>query len=102
MVASTSASKIIEVLEKIPLSKRLEVTEITLDMARNMEFASRMSFPNASLVTDRFHVVKLVLEALQHLRIKYRWEATDQENEEIKKARAPVLCAGTPKFKFPD
>ena len=88
MVASTSALKIIEVLEKIPLTKRLEVKEITLDMARNMEFASRMSFPNAQLVTDRFHVVKLVLEALQHLRIKYRWEATDKENEEIKKARA--------------
>jgi len=87
MVASTSASKIIEILEKIPLSKRLEVKEITLDMARNMEFASRMSFPNASLVTDRFHVVKLVLEALQHLRVKYRWEAIDKENEEIKKAR---------------
>ena len=87
MVASTSAFKIIEVLEKIPLSKRLEVTEITLDMARNMAFASRMSFPNASLVTDRFHVVKLVLEALQHHRIKYRWEAIDNENEEIRKAR---------------
>lgn len=88
MVASTSAQKIIEVLEKIPLAKRLEVKEITLDMARNMEFASRMSFPNANLVTDRFHVVKLVLEALQHLRIKYRWEAIEKENEEIKKARA--------------
>lgn len=88
MIASTSASKIIEVLEKIPLSKRLEVKEITLDMARNMEFSARMSFPDASLVTDRFHVVKLVLEALQHLRINYRWEAIEKENEEIKKARA--------------
>ena len=58
MVASTSASKIIEVLEKIPLSKRLEVTEITLDMARNMEFALRMSFPNASLVIDRYFFKK--------------------------------------------
>lgn len=47
MAASTSALKIIEVLEKIPLATRLEVKEITLDMARNMEFASRMSFPNA-------------------------------------------------------
>jgi hypothetical protein len=37
MVASTEASKIIEVLEKLPLSKRLLVEEITLDMARNME-----------------------------------------------------------------
>ena len=87
MVASTESSKIIEVLEKLPLSKRLEVKEITLDMARNMEAAARKSFPNANIVTDRFHVVKLVLEALQHLRVKYRWEAIDTENEDIKAAR---------------
>jgi transposase len=87
MVASTEADKIIEVLEKLPLSMRLQVKEITLDMARNMESAARKSFPNARIVTDRFHVVKLVLEALQHLRIKYRWEAIDKENDDIKAAR---------------
>jgi transposase len=57
-------------------------------MARNMQFALRISFPNVSLVTDRFHVVKLVLEALQHLRINYRWEVIGNENEELKKVRA--------------
>ena len=87
MIASTEARKINEVLEKTPLSKRLKVEEITLDMAGNMASAARNSFPNASIVTDRFHVVKLVLEALQHLRIKYRWEAIDTENEAIKNAR---------------
>lgn len=87
MIASTEASKINEVLGKIPLSKRMEVKEITLDMAGNMASAARSSFPNASIVTDRFHVVKLVLEALQHLRIKYRWEAIDKENEAIKEAK---------------
>ncbi|MEK6616125.1 MAG: transposase [Bacteroidota bacterium] len=87
MIASTDANTINEVLEKLPISKRLEVKEITLDMARNMESAARKSFPHASIVTDRFHVVKLVLEALQHLRIKYRWEAIDKENENIKAAK---------------
>jgi transposase len=57
------------------------VKEITLDMARNMETAVRNNFPDASLVTDRFHVVKLMIEALQYLRTKFRWEAIDQENE---------------------
>lgn len=87
MIASTESSKINAVLEKTPLSKRLEVNEITLDMAGNMAAAARSSFPNASIVTDRFHVVKLVLDALQHVRIKYRWEAIDKENESIKQAR---------------
>lgn len=87
MIASTQAQEITNVLLKLPIEKRLEVKEITLDMARNMESAARISFPDANIVTDRFHVVKLVLEALQHVRIKYRWEAIEQENKNIKAAK---------------
>ena len=38
-------------------------------------------------VTKSFHVQKLATEALQEIRIKYRWQAIDQENEAIKKAK---------------
>ena len=86
-VKGTKSQDIIDVLSLIPLEKRKSVKEITLDMANNMQLASRMAFPEASLVTDRFHVVKLVLEALQHLRIKYRWEAIEKENQAIKQAK---------------
>ncbi|WP_458250304.1 transposase, partial [Flavobacterium psychrophilum] len=40
---------------------------------------------NATCVTDRFHVQKLATEALQEIRIKYRWQAIDQENEGSRK-----------------
>ncbi len=63
------------------------VKEITLDMANNMQLASRICFPESNLVTDRFHVVKLVMEALQHQRIKLRWEAIEKENQAIKIAK---------------
>jgi hypothetical protein len=33
-------------------------------------------------------VQKLALEALQEIRIKYRWQAIDQENDAIEKAKA--------------
>ncbi|PKP34390.1 MAG: DDE transposase [Bacteroidetes bacterium HGW-Bacteroidetes-15] len=39
------------------------------------------------MVIDRFHVVKLVMKAMQHLRVSYRWEVIDQENEEIRSAK---------------
>lgn len=86
MVASikgTLSSDIVQVLEKLPLSSRKLVKEITLDMAKNMESAVRVCFPDADLVTDRFHVVKLVIDALQHVRIKHRWEELDKENKAI-------------------
>lgn len=87
VIKGTKSQDIIDVLERIPLEKRQLVKEITLDMANNMQLASRVSFPKSYLVTDRFHVVKLVLDALQHLRVKYRWEEIEKENQALKTAK---------------
>jgi transposase len=43
------------------------------------------------LQIDRFHVVKLVMEVLQHLRIKCRWEEIEKENQAIKTAKEQGL-----------
>jgi transposase len=86
-IKGTKSQDIIAVLERIPLEKRLLVKEITQDMANNMQLASKICFPASILVTDRFHVVKLVMEAMQHLRIKYRWQEIEKENEAIKEAK---------------
>mgnify|MGYP003402735042 FL=1 len=91
VIKGTKSQDIIDVLNKIPLENRKTVKEITLDMANNMQLASRMCFPESYLVTDRFHVVKLVMEALQHLRIKYRWEEIEKENQAIKTAKEQGL-----------
>jgi transposase len=87
MVAGTKAETVIGVIEKIPLKQRNLVKEITLDMAGNMGLIAKKCFSNATRVTDRFHVQKLATEALQEIRIKYRWEAIDQENDAIEKAK---------------
>jgi len=90
-IKGTKSQDIIDVICKIPLEKRMLVKEITLDMANNMQLSSRIAFPEASLVTDRFHVVRLVMEALQHLRIKYRWKEIETENQAIKTAKEQGL-----------
>lgn len=87
IISGTKAEKVIEVLNRIPEKQRLQVKEITMDMAGNMEMIARRSFPAAMRVTDRFHVQKLATEALQEMRIKYRWEALDAENDAIEKAK---------------
>jgi len=58
-----------------------------MDMAPNMALAARNSFKNSKQVIDRFHVVRLVMDALQHMRTNLRWKAIDAENEAIKKAK---------------
>lgn len=74
-------------LLKIPRHLRQKVKEITLDMASNMKIIADHCFAKATQVIDRFHVQQLSLEALQDIRIKHRWEAIDEENELIKKAK---------------
>jgi transposase len=87
MIKGTESKKIIAVLNKIPLNSRNNVMEITMDMARNMGLAADLCFQKAQKVIDRFHVVRLVMEAMQHLRVEYRWEAIAQENKNIKEAK---------------
>ena len=83
VIMGTKADDIKAVLEKIDLDKRMLVEEVTLDMAKNMEGGVKSAFPNASLVTDRFHVAKLALDSLQHIRVKLRWAEMDNENNAI-------------------
>ncbi len=85
--SGTKVEPIMEQLMKIPAKKRATVKEITLDMANSMKTIAKKCFPKAIQVTDRFHVQKLALEALQDIRIKHRWDAIDLENEQIKRAK---------------
>lgn len=84
MIKGVDSEKVKSILRrKIPFDKRRQVKEVTLDMAANMEQIVRKTFTKATLVTDRFHVQKLAYDALQQMRIEYRWEAIEQENNEI-------------------
>jgi len=87
VINGTEAKVIQTVVEKLPIAQRNQVKEVSMDMARNMGLAVKNSFPKADIVIDRFHVVRLVMDAMQHLRVSFRWEAIEQENEAIKKAK---------------
>ena len=82
------ADKIIEILKTIKESKRFTVREITLDMSPTMVKIAKKTFPKATIVTDRFHVQQLAYDAVQEMRIAYRWEAIEQENKEIELAKS--------------
>ena len=87
MIKGTQSETIIKILKKISKEKRDAVEEITLDMAGSMNKIAKESFSKASLVTDRFHVQKLAFDAVQEIRIAYRWDALKRDNELIAKAR---------------
>jgi len=87
MVKGTQAEDVIDILMKIPQRVRNKVVEVTMDMAPSMVKIVTRCFPNAVKVTDRFHVQQLAFDAVQELRIKYRWQAIEEENQQIIQAK---------------
>lgn len=87
MFKGTKSEDILQYLYLIPRSKRLKVKEITIDLSPTMKLIAKKAFPSADIVSDRFHVQKLMNEAINDVRVKYRWEAIDLENDEIKLAK---------------
>jgi len=85
IIKGTKSEYIIDILkDKLSAVKRLSVKEITIDLSPTMKRISENVFPKADIVSDRFHVQKLMNEAVSDLRVDYRWEAIDMENKEIK------------------
>ena len=79
LVSSTKSNIIFDVLRSIPIEKRLKVKTISRDLAKNYESVCSYAFMNAMQVWDKFHVVKLALEALQDVRVRYRQELLTEE-----------------------
>jgi transposase len=91
IIKGTQADKVIEVLQRISKRLRQRVLEVTLDMAAGMHLIVKRCFPYAQRVVDRFHVQQLASEAVQEIRIKHRWLAIDEENEQIALAKKKGL-----------
>jgi transposase len=87
MIKGTKAEDVNAVIQQISIHERYKVLEVTCDLAHNMQNIIKSCFPKAKVVVDRFHVQKLASEAVQEIRIKYRWLVLEQENNEIQLAK---------------
>ena len=87
IVAGTKSETVIQALETIPEEKLESVEEVTLDLSDSMRLIVRRCFTKAVRVIDRFHVQKLACDAVQDVRIKYRWDAIKEHNEACAAAR---------------
>lgn len=92
LIKGTKNEVVSKALEKVPIKKRMAVREITADLAESMDWICRTNFMNAKITADRFHVQRVVSEAVQEIRINLRRKAIDEENGlvvEAKKERRP-------------
>ena len=87
VIAGTKAEDAWEVLDKIDEHERDKVEEVTLDLSDSMRKIVRHCFPKAKRVIDRFHIQKLACDAVQQMRIDYRWDAIQEANDEMEEAK---------------
>ena len=95
MVRGVASDVVSAIIRKIPYEIRRKVETVTTDLSSAMMLTARTVFPTAQLINDRFHVQKLVTDAIDQMRIRYRWEVLDAENKAIKEHRAKRKAAKT-------
>jgi len=68
MINSHRSEEIIEFLMKQPIEVREQVEEVSVDMWGGFPKVIKKVFPNAKVIIDRFHVMKVVNKDLNKLR----------------------------------
>lgn len=89
MAMTTKAKLLCNLLDKMPTTLLMRVKTISKDLAQGYDWVTRTVFLNAVRIADKFHVVKLGMDALEDVRIRYRQEVLSLERkakEEWKKA----------------
>lgn len=88
MVRGVASDVVSEILRKVPRELRRKVETVTTDLSSAMMLTVRAVFPKAMLINDRFHVQQLMTEAIDQMRIAFRWVVLEEENKAIKEHRA--------------
>jgi transposase len=70
VIDSHKSEEIIEALKPQPQTMRENVKEVSVDMWGGFPKVIQEVFPNALIVIDRFHVMKLVNQAVNQIRLE--------------------------------
>jgi len=88
MVRGVASDTVSAILKKVPRELRRRVETVTTDLSSAMMLTVRNVFPKAKLINDRFHVQQLMTEAVDQMRIAFRWVVLEEENKAIREHRA--------------
>ena len=95
MVRGVASDVVSNILMMVPRELRRGVKTVTTDLSSAMMLTVRTVFPKAKLINDRFHVQQLMTDAIDQMRIAFRWVVLAEENKAIKEHRAKRKAAKT-------
>ena len=95
MIRGVASDTVSAILRMAPHELRRKVETVTTDLSGAMMLTVRTAFTKAKLINDRFHVQRLMTEAIDQMRIAFRWEVLARENKAIKEHRSKRKAAHT-------
>jgi transposase len=75
----------------MPLEQRINVRAVTKDGADVYDWVARQSFPNATKILDKFHILKWAFNALQYMRIQLKTDHIIQQREREKSFKFNIV-----------
>lgn len=81
IIKGTKVEELGKYLNYFSIKQRYSVREITLDMSNSFDWIAREYFPNALRVIDRFHVQRIIYDAVQEMRVQERKKVIKEERE---------------------
>lgn len=106
VIDSHKQHDILETLKQQPIEVRAQVTEVSVDMWAGFPKVIEEAFPNAVVVIDRFHVMKLVNDTLNKIRrrvgvtakgskyllLKNNQDLTETDQEQLEQILSQSAC----------
>ena len=85
------ADTLAEFFKKLGPERTARLKLVTMDMSDAYIKAVREHAPQVDIVFDRFHVVKLLLDALDEVRKQEYWKLEGAERSDLKNTRFPLM-----------
>ncbi len=89
LLASRSQQTVVKWLQRVPHPEQIEA--VCMDMWQPYKLAVREVLPRATIVVDRFHVVKMANQAVEQVRKEIRTSLTDRQRRTLMHDRYLLL-----------
>lgn len=82
-----------------PYEKRAKVKKVVMDLSTLFHSLAKQLFPEAKIIADKFHVIRVVINSLENVRKRIQKEFHDAKRKWFKRSRQLLL---KPEYKLTD
>lgn len=82
-----------------PYEKRAKVKKVVMDLSTLFRSVAKKLFPEAKIIADKFHVIRVVINSLENVRKRIQKEFHDAKRKWFKRSRHLLL---KPEYKLTD